>query len=361
MKYLVALITLFLIFPAYVAAEKPSQESAKKGILCKDPSTVSSQHFKILQDQSNAVSLALCKTLLSPKDAESSEIQNELLFQYSLEVKAAAEKSFQKYDFKNLTRPFDAFSSVVVEGPFESKKLPDFNADAISQGGLLNDTVIFYFHDKKTKGSFPLTKNDDCKLDYEGDTCDAVLKDFALAINRYKYLYKSITAAETQIKLKTLSKRWDNYLDAARPQTSLDIIFTTLLEGRHFKQDYLVGPPERQWIFLHPSFVYEHIKSAPDGENNQISLAIEWFGVNWWDKKNSLLPFAFGASIASTYSDRLGAEDLGHGVMLHFDNQYSLGWANHDGEDGFYISLDIFKLIKNKKERFDRYKEKMSF
>lgn len=359
MQHLLVIIVLFLAIPSYAETEKSSSEVSTESISCKDPDSIPSEHFKKLQDRSSAVSLALCRTLLLPESRKTSDIQDELLFQYSIEVKTTAENGFRKYGFKNLNRPFDSFSSIVVEGSFESKKLPDFNVEAISQTSLLNDTVIFYFHEKRKRGSFPLAKDDDCKPDYDGDTCFAALADFALAVNPYKYLYKSMTASETQGKLKTLSKRWDNYLDSARSQTALDILLTTMIEHRHFKKGYLVGPPSRQWTLLHPSLVYEHINSAPDGENNQISIAIEWLGVNWWDKKRSLLPFAVGASIATTYSDRLEVKDVGHGIMLHFDNQYSIGWANHDGEDGFYIALDMFKLIKNKKERFDYYKEKM--
>ena len=63
--------------------------------------------------------------------------------------------------------------------------------------------------------------------------------------------------------------------------------------------------------------------------------------------------------MTSVYSDRPGVKSVGHGVTLYFDNKYMIGYANHDGQDGFYASMDFLKVFESKKTQVDRYRSRL--
>ncbi len=128
------------------------------------------------------------------------------------------------------------------------------------------------------------------------------------------------------------------------------------MEKDHFKQGHLVGPPKRQWTALRPNLVYEHVDGDLGGDKTKIGVAIEWIGINWWDKGSSPIKIPFGVSVASVYSDRAAVDDVGHGLMFHFNNSYSVGWSRRGGDDGFYISIDLLKAVVDKKATFEKYK-----
>jgi hypothetical protein len=67
----------------------------------------------------------------------------------------------------------------------------------------------------------------------------------------------------------------------------------------------------------------------------------------------------FGVSIASVYADRPDFESVGHGLVIHLNNKYSLGWASRSGDNSFYLSLDLLKFIEDRQKQFVRYKENM--
>ena len=41
--------------------------------------------------------------------------------------------------------------------------------------------------------------------------------------------------------------------------------------------------------------------------------------------------------------------------MLHFDNHYAIGWADHGDEDSVYVTLDLLKLFEEKKQQYQAY------
>ena len=351
MRYTIALFVLLL--PAMLYAEDVQVD-------CRVPLAADSKHFQDLQKAALQVNTSLCKTLMSPEERRIADIRDEVLVDFTLQVKTTAVNSFSKYEFTRLDSPFDDFTNTVKADAFASKDLPKFNVEKPPSADLFGPKkAIFYFKTKSAGGEYPLTRDDDCKPDFGGDTCFTVLNDFKHAVNLYRYKYAAITADETRVKLKKLSVEWDQYLNQSRSQTFADIFLTTVIERNHFKTGYLVGPPLRQWSLLHPSIVYEHLGAAPDGEADKFGIAIEWFGVNWWSKEGSFLPIPFGISVASNYAERPVVDDIGHGLMVHLDNKYSIGWSYRNGDNGVYFTLDLIKLIEDKKLQLERYKEKM--
>lgn len=157
-----------------------------------------------------------------------------------------------------------------------------------------------------------------------------------------------------------LSEDWRRFLQTARSQTLFDLGFNTRLEAEHFQQGYLVGPPSRQWFFLHPSIVYEHLAEASDGFETKPGIALEIIGVNYWRKEESPISLPFGVSLASSFVDRPDTDDVGISVMFHFDNRYSLGVSQYgSGETGIYFTVDLLNAVNDKREVFEAYKQSM--
>jgi hypothetical protein len=129
------------------------------------------------------------------------------------------------------------------------------------------------------------------------------------------------------------------------------------MEKKHFYKDYLVGPPKRQWHAIQPGVVIENVSDAEDGENVEYSLAMEWIGINWWE--DSIIGIPLGVSLVSIYADRSTVNDVGHGVMFHFDNKYSVGVSDHDGDTGIFVTMDLLKLFMDKKKNIVTYREKI--
>ena len=76
-------------------------------------------------------------------------------------------------------------------------------------------------------------------------------------------------------------------------------------------------------------------------------------GVSWWNEKTSPIGYPFGISLASVYSDRASVDEVGHGIMFHFNNSLTVGWADHDGDDGYYVTVDVLSLMAEKKKRWE--------
>jgi hypothetical protein len=54
---------------------------------------------------------------------------------------------------------------------------------------------------------------------------------------------------------------------------------------------------------------------------------------------------AFGASLIQTYSDRAGLSSARSGIMLHYNNRYSLAFTRNDGESGVMLTVDLANLV----------------
>jgi hypothetical protein len=321
-----------------------------------EASLVRSKHFRKLQLEALDLNQTMCLALDRGKAAAAEPDQRAHFLSFSIKVRDVATAAFAGLPIDDLSVPFDRFIAVSSQSDNFGWRLPAFRVELSDDP---NEWLLFHFDDRASAGRIAVKQdNGACRSRFNAD-CDAVLDDFANAINYYKYSYTSLTAAESVAKLDRMSEQWDAFLDSGRSQTLLDLSLTTALERRQFRQGFLVGPPKRQWTLLHPDLAYEHIRQAPAGQRDELTLVIEWFGVNWWSSDSPLAEIPFGISLVSAYADRPDMSSAGHGVVFHFDNKYSVGWTRRRGSDGFFVSIDLLRLIDNKRERLNRYRRKL--
>ena len=350
-KHVVALFGCLVFGTGAVFAD----EDEPPRLDCKpDVQNPASRFFPDIQARARELSLSpeLCLALLSGDTASFESVQNRQYREFGIAAKLAAGRFLDGPQFRDWERPFDAWIEQISVGGFNNKQIPSFSS---TPSITTPPESWFFFDDTARRGILEDLSEDSCGAG--GDlNCKAIVDDLGNAINDYNLSYRVHTLNSTGRTLDKLSGQWDRYLESARAQTILDLALTSYLERKHFRAGYLVGPPPRQWSLLRPNLVVEHAGDAPQGEKDKLTVAVEWIGVNWWDERSPLFDIPFGISLASIYADRPDIDSGGHGVMLHIDNKYSLGWATRSGDSSFFFSVDLLKFVENKEAQFNRYK-----
>jgi len=255
----------------------------------------------------------------------------------ALDEKKLINSADYKAQFKALKRTL---------GNFDIKKImmPEFKVKPSMTSGAEG-----YFEPlEEAPNRFKINEVEYCRTISSDSNCKAIFEDFASAFNPYRSAYDNVY--DNTKLLSELGEQWDNFLYISKSQTILEVWLTTWANYRHFKKDHLVGPPGFQVIAFHPQLVYDSMSNASDGSNQELGLAVEWIGVNFWNLKIPL-----GLSFTSIYTDRANEKDTGHGALLHIYNHYGVGWARHKDEDSFYITIDLLKMFEEKKVEYDKY------
>lgn len=210
---------------------------------------------------------------------------------------------------------------------------------------------------------------------YNGPFCEQALKTGKVMVREWKIADKvgtetskgTITAIYKQVNEK--NAKWNKFLYDSKPMLPLDIILTDGINGAWPSSDqYKEGfrePPATQWFLLHPSVGMEYVPNADDGEQFKPMLYVEVIGANRWDEKNRWLDYWglrtwSGLSFVASFADRAGVEDFGGGAVVTFENIYSVGVTQYGGDTGYFLSLDLANLWRDKyKPRWDEYKSKV--
>ncbi|VAW96525.1 hypothetical protein MNBD_GAMMA21-1041 [hydrothermal vent metagenome] len=360
MRYI--LIILCASVPLYAFSLEDEIENRAFVLDCTELASIETENFSSLSKKAAEVDRILCESLLNVNPAVtnreliSDRQQRALLAEFSTEAKRDVSLIAREVNIRKLEIPFKYLSEKIAEGDIYSKQLPSFSLDLVEVGG--ENIYKLYFSNTVKTATFRFADNKKCQVKYSKD-CDKLFDEYGNVVNQYKSSYTKLTTNETIKQLDALSLQWDRYLGQARSQTTLELLLTTWLEGDHFKQGRLVGPPKRQWSLLHPSVVYEYLDAGQSGDNYKMGVAVEWLGVNWWDKNSSPIGIPFGVSLSSSYNSWVNNSNVGHGLMFHFYNSYSIGWSTRDGEDSFYVSIDLLKAVMDKKKTFEMYKSQM--
>jgi len=305
-------------------------------------------HFKALYQSGKELGRAICRTF--GKQIEPGQLKAQFVA-FARKASESTASAFATTAFaQDMQVQMQNFETLANAG-VDKGNLPSF--ETINDNSNF-DAVYFRFTSSTIDGNANL-EDPGCRQS-GGASCAELFESLKVAIEQYKKPVDSLAGSDLSVKAGLLMQDWDRYFEIARPQTLWDALFTTVLEQDHLAQDRLVGPMDKQWFVVHPSIVIENISSAEDGDNLSAALAIEWVGVNWWNADTSPIGYPFGVSLASVYSDRVEVEEVGHGLMLHFGNSISLGWTDHDGDDGWLVTVDFLSLMARKKQHWESYK-----
>lgn len=189
--------------------------------------------------------------------------------------------------------------------------------------------------------------------------CQSALMEFKRIYNFAHGTLSQPKALELVQYLDGLEKQWDDFYENGRSQT----IWEMLINGKRFQSDNqehkFMPPPDSQLIVMHPGLVIENVSDSLDGDQTKEAIMLEVIGINWW--RNSKWYKPSGISAIALYTDRAGVEDVGYGLAIHFANKFTLGYSDHDGADGYFISVDLLELLKDKKTLLNEYRGSLEF
>ncbi|MFC1589141.1 hypothetical protein ACFL3P_02605 [Pseudomonadota bacterium] len=209
--------------------------------------------------------------------------------------------------------------------------------------------TLFY---RATDGApIPIVDDNACKTLTTGLSCYRTLAQFGKTTEAINDPSNIETLEETYEKLGLYNTAWDDYFTKARSQTFIELGLNTWRYKDQLDKGENVLPPSSQLIFLHPTAAIEYVDKAVDGQQQKDALIIEWVGMNWW---NMSVPLGF--SVFSSYTDRTDQDDHALGLMVHINNNYSIGYTHRNGGNGVIITLDLLKIFEDKKTNLDKYK-----
>ncbi|WP_298150302.1 hypothetical protein [Flavobacterium sp.] len=142
---------------------------------------------------------------------------------------------------------------------------------------------------------------------------------------------------------------WNRYFDEGRSQMPWEYAANYALWSQTKHAGEVGTPLDYQLILFHPSVVIENFSNAIDGQNTKEGLMIEVLGINYWRSDYWYEPT--GISVVNVYADRADTRDWGWGLALHFDNNLTFGMTRRSGENGFFISIDLWKTFIEKQEK----------
>lgn len=264
----------------------------------------------------------------------------------------------------------------IISGDLEMEDYPTF---IYTKGG--NDladtptaaiTTLFTLYERdgvKQEGNFMLDENSvrrcEQALQCRGRTptkvtaCNMLAESWTDTVNAYKATIKDRQAALVAKYAIATEKSWERYHNEARYQYPWEKAITAWVLSEELSSDAFVNPPEYQYFFVRPWAAMEYVQEAEDGSQFKAAATVEWFGINRWQSCRilgvTLFNKACGISAVSSWSDRAGADDIGHGAMLHFDNQYSFGATWRSGDVGFFLTVDLLKALEDKHDSIKKW------
>lgn len=313
-----------------------------------DSELYTSKYFKEYDKQASNLMLKACRYFLTDiseipiVDDYWSKDEQDILSNLSYLSLVNSFNSAQTNELNSLNSQIEDWEDFNGFGNKKFPRLAKFEERSVSGGyGEKNWFLSAPRHIERPKEArFGLgnDSNQYCKSVFNGaDDCAEVFRDFNVISNKVSAVQRNETVKEHLKFVKSNNKAWDVFDNDSRFQTPFDILATAFVFRDHMRQSKrIVTPPPYQVFALRPSLVYEHIESLPAGERDDFSLAMEWAGINAWDWSMPL-----GVSIASVYTDREGVDSIGHGLMFHINNSFTVGYVDRDQGSSIFFNIEF--------------------
>lgn len=151
----------------------------------------------------------------------------------------------------------------------------------------------------------------------------------------------AMQAAEARAAVR--DARWRSYFADARSQYPWELLVNSWRYERTVRGKLgISGPPDWQWIVMHPDIGMQYVRSAAQGDRFKPALLLEVIGYNWWTWGDDHRPRnAWGVSLARTYADTASVPSGAWGVTVHRNNKYALTLTRREGKTGILFSIDL--------------------
>lgn len=153
-----------------------------------------------------------------------------------------------------------------------------------------------------------------------------------------------------------LDARWNRYFAASRSQFPWELALNSHLYTKGRRNLGLVGPPEEQWAFLHPTVGLRYRSGAESRYDS--ALVLELVGYQQWRWSGSEMTGLRGGALVAAWTDRNKRDRPAIGVVYHMGDNYSLGVMHDSGSTGrrttLLLSADLGKLFLDPKAVKDK-------
>jgi hypothetical protein len=262
-------------------------------------------------------------------------------------------------------------ANVIAEAQ-DADSLLDISLPRNSAWKLSKDLFLKRIHDQNEVVNFKQTIDRACE-DVTSEVCKRSIKlgkPFMSAWKKADFISQQLSEGVLKQISGAISNKdevWYTFLYDSKPMYPQDLFMTDLMNKQWYSDETRYGegfpsPPRTQYFFLHPSFAVENVASAADGEEMKPVFYLELFGANRWNPNDRWIDAKYlrawsGFSLIASYADRAGIKEVGYGGLFTFDNVYSIGITDYDGETGFFISIDLANLWREKyKSGYEKYK-----
>jgi len=204
-----------------------------------------------------------------------------------------------------------------------------------------------------------------CDADRRGATCAATQR-IVEGLLRAAMLAGRSFAADQAVELRAAESRaaerdarWRSYFADARSQYPWELYVNSLVYESTLRSNLgISGPPNWQWIVLHPDAGMQYVRSAAAGDRFKPALVLELIGYNRWSWGGDHKPQnAWGASLVRTYADTVSVPSGAWGVAVHYNNKYTLTLSRHDGKTGILLSADLLGALTSASQAWkDRFR-----
>jgi len=153
--------------------------------------------------------------------------------------------------------------------------------------------------------------------------------------------------------------RWRSYFADARSQYPWELFVNSWRYETRVRRDRgLSGPPDWQWIVMHPDIGMQYVRSAAAGDRFKPALILELIGYNWWTWGEEHKPQnAWGVSLARTYADTASVPSSAWGLAIHRSNKYTLTLTRKAGKTGVLLSIDLAGAVTTASQEWrDRFR-----
>ena len=167
----------------------------------------------------------------------------------------------------------------------------------------------------------------------------------------------AIQAAEARAAAR--DARWRSYFADARSQYPWELLVNSWrYESTVRSERGISGPPDWQWIVMHPDVGMQYVRSAARGDRFKPALLLEVIGYNWWSWGDGHRPEnAWGVSLVRTYADTASVPAGAWGVTVHRNNKYSLTLTRREGKTGILFSIDLAGAVTRASQEWkDRFR-----
>jgi len=136
---------------------------------------------------------------------------------------------------------------------------------------------------------------------------------------------------------------WDDYYENRKPQLPWELLANEVWNRDIRQSKYFPRPPKSDLVVFHPQLVYTRFDSIDSEIKLEGSILWEIVGINYWDR--SILT---GVSLVSSKLDSTDSM----GLLLTLRNVYSLGVIEQDDDETWFVSVDLFDFMVDKKNEF---------